>query len=244
MCKPKSQLIPSVWRHTDYVAFRFDYYSIGPCRDEIAAKVQEQFPSAIFKTHKLQREDLEIVNIDSLAYNLHLSLDEVNNETVYHFIYNKTEAQFVYELYVGRYFTQLIYKKKEISSAEYPDFADMTFLLDYLLRTEKLNMGQMTCIAHTIMEDSRDEVAKVTEPVVLSELCDNNVSKNQYTDTRVVGEMTLESKRTVNRSSENQYKLEIMGASYYSQLTKENFLNSYMPLMLSALLENTRYFVQ
>lgn len=242
MCKTKTDLVPSVWGRTDYVAFRFDYFSIGGAKDEIAGEIQTHFPGSKFASHKLRDEDRMVVSIDSMAYNLNLSLDEVNNETVYHFLCQEEKEHF-YEIYVGRYFTQVIYRKKAITDSYMPNYEDIVYLLDYILRTEKLNLERMTCTVHTIVEDTWEVLLQVAEPVVLSELHDNNVSQSTYTDTRELGDIKLESKRAVNRSQEEQYKLEVTGVSYYLQLTADRFLQSYVPLMNIALLENTRYFV-
>lgn len=243
MCQPKSHLIKSVWRRTDYVAYRFDYYSIGRAKDEIAEDVQAHFPTAKFTSHKLRDEDRKIVSIDNLAYNLNLSIDEVNNETVYHFAYADDGLTYLYDIYIGRYFTQVVYRKKQIADPNVPEFHDIDFLLDFMLRSEKLNVERMTCVVHSIDEDTFDKMSRKAEPVTLSEMRDNNVFQSRYSDSREVGVMKLESKRIINRDKEDQCKLEVIGVSYYPRLTVENFMNSYCPLMNNAVLENTRYFI-
>lgn len=243
MCKPKPQLVHVVWSRTDYVAYRFDYYSIGRAKDDIAGEVQAHFPKSQFACHPLRDEDRKIVSIDSLAYNLKLSIDEVNNETVYHFVCAGEDSSFQYEIYVGRYFTQVIYRKSQITDAHEPLFQDIVFLLEFMLRSERLNVEKMTCVVHSIEEDTFENMLKIAEPITLSELRDNNVSQSRYSDTREVGIMKLESKRIINRSREEHCKIEVIGVSYYRRLTEETFMHSYRPLMDNALLENTRYFI-
>jgi hypothetical protein len=243
MCKPKPQLVDSVWSRTDYVAYRFDYYSIGRAKDEIAGEVQAHFPKSLFTCHPLRDEDRKIVSIDNLAYNLKLSIDEVNNETVYHFVCAGEDSSFQYEIYIGRYFTQVIYRKNQITDARKPLFLDVVFLLEFMLRSEKLNIEKMTCVVHTIEEYTFENMLKIVEPVTLSELRDNKVSQSRYSDTREVGDMKLESKRIINRSKEEHCKIEVIGVSYYQRLTAANFMQSYHPLMDNALLENTTYFI-
>lgn len=244
MCKPKPQLMPFVWKHTDYVVFRFDYYSIGAVKDEIAIRMQRQYPEAEFTMHKLSKEDALVVDIDNMAHNLRLTLDEVNSETVYHGKYEDASKKCAYEFYVGRYFSQVIYRNQPGIDLEQVDFEKLQFLLDYFVKEINLNLIKMTCMAHTIVDETFDDFKRLVDEVVYSELREDNVIQTQYSDFREEGEMQTESKRVIYRRIDGTIKMIIKGIAYYKKLSTQNFLNSYVPLMHIALLENTRYFAQ
>lgn len=246
MCKPKSQLIPSVWRHTDYVAFRFAYYSVNQALEEIVELVQEKLPQMRLTMNTITPTEFNRFDIDNLAHDLHLTIDVFNNETLSCLKRVDSEGRYAQEIYVGRFYTQVIFKKVDIADANFPMLDDMLFLLDYFVETDKLNIQKMSCAVHTIMEDKLTALVEVTEPIVTSDLSENNVSQTQYTDTREDGDFRLESKRIISRSTNNQevYKLDITGVSFYKNLTVDNFKNSYEPLMKMALLENTRYYAK
>ena len=241
MCKPKNDLRPFVWGKTDYVAYRFDYYSIGDAFDQIATEMQSVISEASFSKHKLNRCDLDVIDLDTMAFNLKLSLDEVNNEIVFHFRHIAAAEKVEYEVYIGRFFTQLIFRK--LDATVELNFDKFRSLLDCLLHLKSLNLVRMTCIVHSIMEDTIDNMSRIVEENVISELKNNNLSYSTYADSRDVDDIQLESKRVMNLQEEKKIlKLEMTGLGYYKTITEQNFLNSYNPLFDVVLLENTRYF--
>ena len=178
MCKRKDYSA-SISQYAEELIFRVVYASFSDFISKYIGYFKSIFPDSSFRERIITQEEGQIVDVDTIAADLDITIEDVLNEKVY--ILTTEIEQYDFSVFIGNHYlvVKLNIRGKDVSNHNREILAQM---LDTQSIKENIEIIKFYCqLSHTIATSSRDELGTVLD-LSIFEGIDADIKNSRYAD--------------------------------------------------------------
>lgn len=217
MCQ-KKVYTDSISQFAEDLNIRIVYSSLPDFKDQYMFKIRENNEGCSFRERIITQEEAQIINVDDISIELDITIEDIISKKVY--VINDFADFTDYEttLYIGVYFTALIFRLK---GQKFQDkhIEGITSLLDMSAFTPLLDITSYTCRMLHAVAVSEEDLWNVLDAEAFPNVGTNTINRQlseTYKDSGFNVDLIRDLRKVINEMGEEEYVSHIMTMVYLS----------------------------
>lgn len=215
MCQKKAYT-DVISQFAEDLNIRIVYSSLPDFKDRYMVHIRENYAGCSFRERIITQEEAQIINVDDISVELDITIEDIISQKVYVINDFADFADYEAKLYVGAYFTALIFRLKGQNFQE-EHIKGIASLLDLSSFTQLLDITSYTCRMFHAVLVSEEELWSVLDAEAFPNVGTNTINRQlseTYHDDGFDIDLNRDLRKVTNDTGKEEYVSHIMTMVY------------------------------